>query len=119
VKTHTSPRDCVTKPITTALNKIVRVTMSILPSLRLPACFPQRFDVCRPIVEPPKSIKEPAVGSRVDQCTPIVLAMDFDERTADLFEHLHAHWLIVDKSAGASIGQLHTPKDQLVLRRNI
>jgi len=55
----------------------------------------------------------------IDQCTLIVLAMDLDQSTANLLEHLHADRLIVDKSPCATIGQLHTAKDQFVLHGNI
>ena len=55
----------------------------------------------------------------VDQCTLIVLAMDLDQSTANLFEYLHADRLIVDKSPCATIGELHTAQDEFVLHGNI
>ena len=64
--------------------------------------FPQRFDLRGLILEPSKSVKEPAMGRRVDQRTLVVLAVDLDKRAAELLEHLHAHRLIVDEEAGCA-----------------
>ena len=56
---------------------------------------------------------------RVGQRTLVVLAVDLDQRAAELLEHLNADWLVVDECARAPIGQLHTAEDQFVFRRNV
>ena len=59
------------------------------------------------------------MSAGIDQSTLVVLAVDLDQCTAELFEHLHAHRLIVDESASAAVGELHAAEDQFVLRGNI
>src|SRR4029077_10192455 len=86
-------------------------------------CFaprlPKRPDLCRLILETSEGVKEPAMSGFVAQCTLVVLAMDLDQRTANLFEHLHADRLIVDKSPCATIGELYAAQDEFVLHGNI
>ena len=48
-----------------------------------------------------------------------MLAVNFDQRHADLLQHLHAHRLIVDEGAGAPVGELHAAQDELVLGGDI
>ena len=51
----------------------------------------------------------------IDQRAVVVLAVDLDQRAAELLQHLHAHRLVVDEGAGAAVGELHAAQDQLVL----
>ena len=60
-------------------------------------------------------IEQPPVGRGVDQRAVVVLAVDLDQRAAQLLHHLHAHRLVVDEGAGAPVGELHAAQDQLVL----
>src|SRR6185312_5698625 len=93
--------------------------MGLRGSLRLPARLPQCFDIRGLVLKPSKCIKKPTMRRRVDQGTLIVLAMDLDQRTPELPEHLHADRLIVHKGTRAAIGKLNTAEDQLIVRGNI
>ena len=59
------------------------------------------------------------MGRRIEQCAIVMLAMDFDERRAEAFQHLHADRRVVDEGAGAAVGKLHAAQDQFVLGGNI
>ena len=51
----------------------------------------------------------------VGQRAIVVLAVDLDQRLAELLHDLHAHRLVVDEGAGAAVGELGAAQDQLVL----
>ncbi len=51
---------------------------------------------------------------RVDEGALVVLTVDFHQRRAERAQHLDADRLVVDESAGAAVGELHPPHDQLV-----
>ena len=55
----------------------------------------------------------------IDEGPLIVLAVDFDERAAEAFEHLDAHRLIIDEGPGSSIIELDPAEQQLILSGNI
>ena len=55
------------------------------------------------------------MGGGVHQRAVVVLAVDLDQRRAELLHDLHAHRLIVDEGAGAAVGELHAAQDQFVL----
>ena len=55
------------------------------------------------------------MGRGIDQRAVVVLAVDFDQRRAELLQHLHADRLVVDEGAGAAVGELHAAQDQLVV----
>ena len=57
------------------------------------------------------------MGAGIDQRALVVLAVDLDQRLAQLLHHLHAHRLVVDEGAGAAVGELHAAQDQVVLGR--
>ena len=59
------------------------------------------------------------MGGGIDQRALVVLAVDLDQRGAELLHHLHAHRLIVDEGARAPVGELHAAQDQLVLGGDI
>ena len=59
------------------------------------------------------------MGGGIDQSALVVLAVDLDQRGAELFHRLHADRLIVDEGARAPVGQLHAAQDQLVLGRDV
>jgi hypothetical protein len=52
------------------------------------------------------------VGSGIDQGAGVVLAMDLDQRRAQLLQRLDADRLVVDEGAGAAVGELHAAQDQ-------
>ena len=52
---------------------------------------------------------------RFDEGALVVLAVDFHQSRAECAQHLHAHRLIVDESAGAAVGELHPADDQLII----
>ena len=62
-----------------------------------------------------EGVEQPAMGGGIGERALVVLAVDLDQRHAELLHHLHAHRLVVDESAGAPIGELHAAQDQLVL----
>jgi hypothetical protein len=51
----------------------------------------------------------------VHQRAIIMLAVDFHQQPAEVFQHLHAHRLVIDESLGAAVSQLHAAQDQHVL----
>ena len=55
----------------------------------------------------------------IDQRAVVVLAVDLDQRAAELAHHLDADRLIVDESAGAAIRQLDAAQDQFVIRGDV
>ena len=59
------------------------------------------------------------MGRRVDEGAFVVLAVNFHQRRTKRAQHLHADRLIVDEGAGAAIGELNAPHDQLVLAAKI
>jgi hypothetical protein len=64
-------------------------------------------------------IKKPAMSASIDQCALIMLAVDLDQGATELFEDLHAHWLIIDESPCPPVGELDATEDQFVLSGNI
>ena len=66
-------------------------------------------------LEPRIGIEQPPVRRDIDQRALVVLAVDFDQRAAEGFQHLHADRLVVDEGARASVGKLHAAQDQAVL----
>ncbi len=111
--------DGVAQPVALALGALDLGAMGIGRSLRLAPRLPERLDLCRLLFEPAEGVEQPAVSGGIDQSALVVLAVDLDQRTAELLEHLHAHRLIVDESARASVGELHAAQDQFVLGGNI
>ena len=79
--------------------------------------LPERGDVGRIGLQAAKGIEQPAMGGGVHQRAFVVLAVDLDQRLAELLQDLHAHRLIVDKGAGAAVGELHAAQDQCRPRR--
>jgi hypothetical protein len=55
----------------------------------------------------------------IDQCPLVVLAMNLDQGVTKLFEHLHAHRLIVDESPSPPVGELDATEDQFIIGGNI
>ena len=55
------------------------------------------------------------MGRGIDQRAVVVLAVDLDQRRAERAQRLHAHRLVVDEGAGAPVGELRAPQDQLVV----
>ena len=66
---------------------------------------------------PPKASSKRAMRRGIDQSALVVLAVDLDQRRAELLQRLHAHRLVVDEGAGAPVGKLHAAQDQLVFDR--
>ena len=58
-------------------------------------------------------VEQSAMGGGVDEGAVVMLAVDFHQRRAERAQHLHADRLVVDESAGAAVGELHAPHDQL------
>jgi hypothetical protein len=59
------------------------------------------------------------MSAGIDQGTLIVLAMDFDQCTSELLQHLHTHRLVVDKRTGSTVGELYAAEDQLIFGWNV
>ena len=59
-------------------------------------------------------IDQRAVRGRIGQRALVVLAVDLDQRRGERAQGLHAHALVVDVGAGASVGELDPAEDQLV-----
>ena len=77
--------------------------------------LPQRCDLGGVGLQRAEGVEQTAVGGGVDQRALVVLAVDLDQRRAELLHHLHAHRLIVDEGARAPVGELHAAQDQFVL----
>ena len=59
------------------------------------------------------------MGRGIDEGALVVLAVNFHQSRAERAQHLHADRLVVDEGAGAAVGELHAPHDQLVLAGKI
>ncbi len=55
------------------------------------------------------------MGDGIDQRAIVVLAVDLHERRADRPQHLHAHRLIVDEGACASVRNLDATQNQVTV----
>lgn len=51
----------------------------------------------------------------IDKRPIVVLAVNFNERLADLPHQLNAHRLVVDERLGAAVGRLHAAEDQIAI----
>src|SRR5689334_8113859 len=60
-------------------------------------------------------VEQAAMRTCLDEGAFIVLPMDFDEGGAERAQHLDADRLIIDKSAGTAVGELHPAQNELVL----
>ena len=69
--------------------------------------------------KPAIGVEQQAMGGRINQRAGVVLAVDLDERRAEALQGLHAHRLIVDEGAGAAVGELRAPQDQLTVRGDV
>jgi hypothetical protein len=64
-------------------------------------------------------VEQGAMGCGVDEGTLVVLPVDFHQCRAERAQHLDADRLVVDEGAGAAVGELHAPHDQLVFASQI
>jgi hypothetical protein len=62
-----------------------------------------------------KAVEDGAVLGRVGESAVVMLTMDLDERRADHPQDLDADRLVVDEGAGAPVGILHAPQDQVAV----
>ncbi len=62
-----------------------------------------------------ESIEQVAVRRGVDQRPLVVLAVDFDQRAADVAHQRHAGRLVVDEDAGAAVGALDPAQDDVAV----
>ena len=69
--------------------------------------------------EAAERVDQHAVMGGFDERAVIVLAVNFDEFAADRPHRLHAHRLIVDEGAGAAVGHLHAPQDEVAGRLDV
>ena len=82
---------------------------------RLAPRLPQHLDLGGVLFQAAEGVEQAAMGGGIDQRAVVVLAVDLDQRLAELLHHLHAHRLVVDEGAGAPVAELHAAQDQLVL----
>ena len=62
-----------------------------------------------------KGVEQVAMGGRVDQRAFVVLAVDLDQRAADVAHQRDAGRLVVDEDAGAAVGGLHAAQDDVAV----
>ena len=82
------------------------------------ALLPKPFDLRCFDLKPGERVKQPAMGRHLHQRALVMLPMDFHQSGSQCSQRLGAHGLVIDKGAGAAVGELGSPQDQLVLRRN-
>ena len=71
---------------------------------------------CRDILlEAGERIEQAAVGRGIDQRALIMLAVNFHQCRTNGSQSLHADRLVVDKGAGAAVGELHAAQDHLAV----
>ena len=85
--------------------------------LRMPPVVPQSLDAGRLAFQPAESVEQPAMRRHVHQRAIIVLTVDLHQQRAQVFQHLHAHRLVVDEGAGAPVAKLRAAQDQRRPRR--
>ena len=71
---------------------------------------PRRLDF---VLEAAEGIEQRPVRRGVDQRAVVVLAMDLDQLPADRLHQSGTDRLVVDEGAGAAVGVLHAPHDQV------
>ncbi len=69
--------------------------------------------------EPAIGVDQRAMGRRVGQRALVVLAVDLDQRRSQPPQRLGADASIIDIGAGAPVGELDPPQDQLVADLNV
>ena len=69
--------------------------------------------------EPAIGVDQRAMGRRVGQRALVVLAVDLDQRRRQPPQRLGADAPVIDIGAGASVGELDPPQDQLVADLNV
>src|ERR1044071_9585519 len=79
---------------------------------------PQAGYLLRPPLEAAESIEQRPVRGGVHQRALGMLAVDFDERSAQRFEDLGAYRLVVDEVTRASITELHAAQDHFIVGRD-
>ena len=65
--------------------------------------------------EAAEGVDEGAMLGGVDEGAVVVLAVDLHQGGADLTHGLHADRLVIDECAGAAIGHLQAPQDQIAI----
>jgi hypothetical protein len=63
--------------------------------------FCARFEIAA------KGVEQRPMGGGIDKRARVVLAVNLHELLSNLAQHLHRHRVVVDESAGASVGKLH------------
>ena len=111
--------DRVAQPVAFALGALDFGAMGVGRGLRLTPRVPERRHLGGVGFQSAEGVEQAAVGGGIDQSALVVLAVDLDQRDAELFHHLHADRLIVDEGAGAPVGELHAAQDELVLGRDV
>ena len=62
-----------------------------------------------------EAVEQFAMRARVDQGALVVLAVDLDQRTADVAHQRDAGRLVVDEDARAAVGRLHAAQDDVAV----
>jgi len=62
-----------------------------------------------------EGVEQIAVGAGIDKCAIVVLAVDFDQRTADVAHQRDGGLLIVDKDARAPVARLQAAQDDVAV----
>ena len=83
-----------------------------MQSLRRPPCREGGAHLPQPGLEPSEGVEQGAVLRGVDECTVVVLAMEFDEMPADVAQGLGADRRVVEVGAGTTVGELHASQDE-------
>ena len=107
------------QPVAFALSALDIGTMGIGCVLRRAARLPQRFDLGRIALERTIGIEQAAMGAGIDQRPVVVLAVNLDQRGAQLLHHLNADRLVVDEGARPPIRKLDAAENEFVLGGDI
>ena len=77
--------------------------------------IPQPFDVRSFILYSSEGVEQPAMGRHFNQRPFIMLTMDLHQGGSQATQCLRANRLVIYEGAGASVGELDAPQDQLVV----
>ena len=104
--------DRVTQPVGLARRTLDIGAMVAHRGFGLAAGVPQPLDRGGVLLQARIGIEQAAMRRRIHQRARIMLAVDLDQRGAEILQRLHADRLIVDEGAGAAVGELHAAQDQ-------
>jgi hypothetical protein len=106
--------DGVAQPFRLAVGALHLCLVALHGCFALPPLRPQIGNVRRVRFKAAIGVEQRPVRRGLHEGALVMLTMDLDQRGAERPQDLDADRLVVDESAGAAIGKLHAPQNELV-----